>query len=159
MASENPIEAYLKVKVSASFLQGLQAGSGFGNPGRMGKAVGRGAAGAAGALAVAGGAMAAQGIYNAATKSRDFRAMLEENPDLAQRQQENPKLFNRMFTTLRTFNPDFSRDPIVAGSYIRQMVEEPVHAGGKVVETLSFRDKMGPSLGDRVSRAALGQKK
>jgi hypothetical protein len=159
VGSENPVTEYLKTKTAASFGQGLMAGSGLSNPGRMGAALGRGAMGAAGALAVGGGVAAAGAIYDAATKSRDFRAMLEVNPDVAAKHEEDPRLVNRMFSTLRTFNPQFSKDPTVAGSYVRQMMEDPVHAGGKVVETLNFRDKMRSPMGDMVTRAALGGKK
>jgi hypothetical protein len=159
VVSENPVASYLKEKTSASFVQGVRAGSGFGNPGRMGAAVGRGAAGAAGALAVAGGAAIASKLYDVATKAHDFRTMLEENPDVAAEHQENPRRVNQFFTTLRTFNPQFSRDPVVAGTYMRKMLLEPQTAGGYVENALNFRDKMGPSVGDQVTRAALGGKK
>jgi hypothetical protein len=164
----NPVAEYLKEKKAggaADFGRGIASGAkGYltGGRGMTGFAENLGHAGAKGSIGV-GGVLAAAGVgagisklYDAATKARDFRAMLEENPDLAAKHQENPKLVNRMFTTLRTFNPAFSRDPVVAASYIREMVGEPVHAGGKVVDALNFRDKMGPSLADRVSRGIGG---
>lgn len=80
--------------------------------------------------------------------------MLENDPDLKRKHEEEPKLVNRMFTTLRTFNPAFTRDPVVAGSYVRQMVEDPMHAGTMATEALNFRDKTRNQLGDRVTQAA-----
>lgn len=155
--SKNPVEEYLSEK-TAGF------GRNFANevvnavrPGNLGQLAGRGlvnaGAAAAGAGAVALGTHGAQVLYDAATKARDFRSMLEQNPDLAQKQQEEPKLVNQMFSTLRTFNPAFTRDPVVAGSYVRQMVENPMHAGGIAVEALQYRDKTKNQLGDQVTRA------
>jgi hypothetical protein len=184
VGSENTVAEYLKTKTAGVFgglregavqalsgrtpdaqrlLRGvspadaMSAAHGFGQ--QLGRGAAHGAMGAAGALAVGGGVAAAGAIYDAVTKAHDFRSVLEQNPDLAAKHQEDPRLVNRMFSTLRTFNPQFSKDPVVAGSYLRQMVEDPVHAGGKVVETLNFRDKMRPQLGDAVTRAALGGKK
>lgn len=100
----------------------------------------------AGATAVIGGAIggigfAASKIYGAATKSRDFRKMMEYNPDLQEHHERDPKMFNQMFTSLRTMNPAYSRDPLVAGTYMRQMADSPLTAGGKLTDTLSTRDK------------------
>lgn len=160
MGSENPVATYLKEKTAVSFGKGLQAGLFGQGAGRLGTQVGKGimAGGmaAGGAAAVAGGAAIASKLYDAATKAHDFRTMLEENPDVAAEHQENPRRVNLFFSTLRTFNPQFSRDPVVAGTYMRKMIMEPQTAGGYVENALSFRDKMGPSVGDQVTRAALG---
>lgn len=173
---KNPLDEYLEEKQAAGFLSGLGGGiqrglgaaipSGHALPhevfsgaafGRtIGSAVGRGAMAAAGAAAIGLAGAGAQKLYDAATKNRDFKRMLDLNPDLAERHQENPRMFNQMFSTLRTFNPSFSRDPLVAGTYMRQMSEDPMHAGGKVVETLTYRDKMGPPTSEGIMRAALG---
>jgi hypothetical protein len=80
------------------------------------------------------GAMAATGIayslagdmYDAAkrgiTKSRDYKAMLKENPDL----HEMPaKDIQKAFSTLHRFNPEFAGDPMVAGSFVRQRANLP----------------------------------
>jgi hypothetical protein len=121
----------------------------------IGQGATKGALGAAGALAVGGAVVGAQRLYEAATKARDFRAMLEANPDLVQKHEENPRLFNQMFTTLRSFNPSFSSDPVVAGGYIRKMVEEPTSAAGLVTDALSFRDKTRNPLVDQITRSAM----
>lgn len=74
--------------------------------------------------------VAASKIYDAATKSRDFRAMLSVNPELHDFVKENPNKANSLFTSLRQINPDFSKDPYVAGHYIRQMAGDPGREGG-----------------------------
>jgi hypothetical protein len=124
--------------------------------GGVGEGIGGTLKGVAGAAAVGLAALGVQKLYDAATKTRDFKSMLDQNPDLVERHSENPQMFNQMFSTLRTFNPAFSKDPIVAGSYMRQMVEDPMTAGGKVVDTLNFRDKMRNPIADHITRAALG---
>jgi hypothetical protein len=175
----NPLEEYLSEKQAAGFFEGLRQGAMHAvgaaipvgkatppgavfSPFRLGgtmaeKAMG-GAVAAGGALALTGVGMAVQKVYDAATKSRDFRSMLENNPDLAEKHKESPKLFNQMFSTLRTFNPSFSRDPVVAGSYMRQMVDDPMHAGQAVVEALGHRDKM-PSPLSQAFRSGSSKKK
>lgn len=103
--------------------------------------------GAAAATAVVGGVgMAASKIFDAATKARDFHAMLELNPDLAEHQARDPRMFNQMFSSLRSMNPAFSKDPLVAGTYMRRMTESPQHAGGILTETVSSRDKFPSTL-------------
>lgn len=164
--SKNPIEAYLGEKTAAqtslpfggfghSFGNAMRQGL---NPSRLGESAANAVLGAGGAAlaagAVAGGVRGVQALYDVATEARDFRAMLENDPDLKRKHEEEPKLVNRMFTTLRTFNPAFTRDPVVAGSYVRQMVEDPMHAGTMATEALNFRDKTRNQLGDRVTQAA-----
>jgi hypothetical protein len=116
-----------------------------------GKALG-GAIGVGAGLIGAGVGVAAQKLYDAATKARDFRMMLEHNPDLEEMQQEKPKLFNQAYSTLRTFNPMFAKDPIVAGSYMRNMMTDPLHAGGVVEKSLDYRDKMRTPILSAFSR-------
>lgn len=54
------------------------------------------------------------------TKSRDYKAMLKENPDL----HEHPAhSIQRVFNTLHRFNPEFASDPVVAGSFVRRQVQ------------------------------------
>lgn len=150
MGSKTPLDAYFRVKEAA--LPRLPPGLGK----RLGEGAMQAGVAAGGAALVAGGAFAAEKAYDALTQGRDFRGMLAENPDIAEAHQENPKAVNRMYATLRTFNPAFSRDPLVAGSYVRQMLEDPLHAGGKVVDALNYRDKAnGPGYGQAVFRSAL----
>ena len=117
-----------------------------------GLAQGAGAAAAAGAVGAVG--LAASKIFGAATKARDFRQMLSYNPDLQEHHDRDPRMFNQMFSTLRTMNPQFSSDPIVAGSYMRRMSENPMTAGGIAVESVGHRDKL-PSFGGRLTEIGM----
>ena len=145
MDRANPLEEYLTEKKATSFAAGLRSGlphnaGAFGQ--MMGKGLAHGAAAGAAAGVVAGGTVAVQKLYDAATKARDFKAMLEHNPDLLQKQEEDPKRFNQSFTTLRTFNPAFSKDPLVAGSVMREMMESPMSAAAQMMNVLPSREKM-----------------
>jgi hypothetical protein len=86
---------------------------------------------------VAVGGIAAAKIYDAVTKRRDFRSMMASNQDLEEEYARDPKMFNQAFTTLRRFTPEFSKDPLIAGTYMRQMMSSPATAGGVAVSALS----------------------
>lgn len=136
--AKNPVEEFLEVKTAApapgAFRKALNA-----MPGHFGAAAaGAGAAGAVG-LVGAGLGAAVGGIMDAATKGSDFRAMLEHNEDLHEHHERDPKRFNLMFTTLRNVNPQFSKDPLVAGSFMRRMIESPTGIGGIAGEALKQR--------------------
>lgn len=113
---------------------------GFG--GHLGRALATGAgAGVAGA-AVTGAGIAASKIYDAMTKTRDFRNMMGSsfNSDLQPLHQQKPRQFNEAFTSLRSMNPAFTKDPMVAGTYMRRMMENvPEAAGGYLIEALHAR--------------------
>jgi len=151
-AVKNPIDAYLSEK-NAGFFDSVgkgfkQEAQNFGTAGLGSELFRRGVGSAlavGGALATTTAAAGASKLYNAATKSRDFKKMLDHNPDLAESHKENPKQFNQMFSTLRMFNPAFSRDPIVAGTYMRQMTQNPLTAGSLAVEALGHTGSLPPS--------------
>lgn len=152
----NPLSKYLTEKnagIGSDLMSGAREAF---NAREIGGGVGRGALAAGGALGVGLAGAGVQKLYDVATKARDFKSMLESNPDLKAKQEENPRQFNQMFSTLRTFNPGFSRDPIVAGTYMRQMTESPLSAGGIATQALDYRDKLRNPLVENVSRAALG---
>lgn len=71
-------------------------------------------------------------LYDAArrglTKSRHWSAMLDANPDLADRAKEDPNV-QVMFNTLHRFNPEFSGDPHVAASFVKAQLEYPDDVG------------------------------
>lgn len=128
----NPLEEYLEEK---------HAGAGD-FTGHMGQAFmgGLGTAVAAGAVAATG--MAASHIYDAVTKARDFKDMLRSpfNQDLHSLYAERPKEFNAAYSSLRVMNPSFSKDPMVAGTYLRRMMTfTPEAAGGALLESLQYR--------------------
>jgi hypothetical protein len=174
MASEkNPVEDYLtqkKAGIYGDVVNGVREGvrhavtggrlrpatSMAGGIGRMG---GKGLAATGGTAAVALAALGVHKLYDAATKTRDFNSMLEYAPDVAEMHAENPQHVNQMFSTLRMFNPDFTKDPVVSSSYVRRMMSDPMSAGGIATEALGHRDKMHNPLADKVLNAAFIQKK
>lgn len=87
-------------------------------------------------------------VMLAITKKRDFNKMMEHNSDLQEAYQENPTRFNAQFTSLRSMQPRFSGDPIVAGTYMRQMVASPATAGTAVVNALGAGRGMAPGVMD-----------
>lgn len=85
------------------------------------KAVGMSALGVAGA-AGAGIAYALAGdMYDAAkrglTKTRNYKNMLEANPDLKQLPAKNVQ---KAFSVLHRLNPEFSGDPTIAGAWVKR---------------------------------------
>ncbi|HEU4534224.1 MAG TPA: hypothetical protein VFS00_08900, partial [Polyangiaceae bacterium] len=115
--------------------------------GSIGESVIKGIGGSIAAGTVAGVGMAATRMYQAATKARDFRAMLEHNPDLVDSHRQDEKRFNQLYSSLRTMNPHFAADPIVAGVFMRRMVDSPMGAAGVLTEALGQRDRLPSALG------------
>jgi hypothetical protein len=138
-----------------SKLLGAVQGQGAQMPDMFAKALAGAGANAAVGGAVIGGSFAAKKLYDAATKGRDFRRMIEYNPDLASEHERDPKNFNQLFSSLRTVNPAFSQDPIIAGTYMRRMVGSPA-AGGVLTDAVGMRDKIPPTFRETVQRHALG---
>lgn len=162
----NPLDDYLSEKTASwgggfsnTFGKGVR--SGFGGR-ALGQTAATGLVGTGTALAgtavAAGAVYGAQAMYDAATKTRDFRNMLEADPRLQLLHQEDPRRVNQMFSTLRTMNPSFTKDPIVAATYVHQMASNPETAGMTAVEALGHREKMRAPLADRVTNAAFGSK-
>jgi hypothetical protein len=147
--SKNPATEFLYEKKAFTIPQGVKDFAG-----RAAGAAASGAATAVGAAAIGGSALAVSKIYDAATKGRDFKMMLEHNGEIAQAHAEDPKRINMYFTTLRTFNPEFSKDPLVAGTYIRQMMESPTHIGGQASNLVADRSKIKHPMMDMLMGAA-----
>lgn len=125
----NPIDEFLLEKRALNLSGITNAAKGLSNS-RAGGAASVALGMGAGAAAFGGLAMGGHKLYLAATKTRDFNSMMEANPDLKQHSQQDPAGFNRMFTSLRTFAPEFTREPMVAGAYMRRAMESPVENRG-----------------------------
>jgi hypothetical protein len=166
----NPVDDFLQHKQAMDPAEAAEIGatmaSGFGGSGArpgqrlpqfgatLGKGLALGGALALGSAGVAGLGAAAKKIYDAVTKKRDFESMLEANPHLRGHQEAQPEEFNRMFTALRSMNPTFSRDPVVAGAYMTEAMEQPAETRG-FVAVKALREAKSPGL-DPFSDAALG---
>jgi hypothetical protein len=130
----------LKQKTAASPTSVGQQAVGFGK--HMGRALAGGAGAGVAAAALSGAGIAAGKIYDAVTKARDFRAMMGSsfNADLSDLHKQRPREFNEAFTSLRTMNPAFTKDPMVAGVYLRRMMSfAPEDAGGTLLDALRSR--------------------
>lgn len=140
----NPVDDYLEISVEKNAAQlGLNfPGHGYGarvlggigriDPERVGNLVGMVGLVGGSALLIS----AAKAAQLAVTKSSDYKKMLEVNPDLAEHQANDPKMFNQHYSSLRSLNPRFAKDPVVAGAYMRRMSEFPSNAGPILVESL-----------------------
>lgn len=156
--AKNPVEAFLLEKraFGAGAMGGMKSMARKAAPvlGRMGEQAGTAALAGVGAAGFAGLVGAAGKLYDAATKSRDFKNMLEANPDLHEHLQQDPAGFNRMFTSLRRFSPEFTKEPVVAGSLMRQGMNSHMEDRGNLVMKAQRerpRTQQGPA-----TEAALG---
>lgn len=87
--------------------------------------------------------VAASHIYNAATKARDFRAMLSYSPDLQEAHRANPKAVLMAYDTLRRMNPELSKDPLTSAAFVRELHADPRVALGLAETALKLAPK-GP---------------
>lgn len=108
---------------------------------QLGGAAGQALTGAVATGGVAMAGIAASKLFDAATKSRDYRAMLAANPEVQEFARESPNQANAMFTSLRNLNPAYSKDPFVAGHFMRQMAAAPNDAGGYLMVATQDRAK------------------
>jgi hypothetical protein len=97
--------------------------------------------------------MAVNKIRMAITKKRDFDAMIHHNPDLAEARGRNPELFAQQYTSLRNVNPQFAQDPLIAGTYMRQMSTYPEAAGSTLVSAAKTEAPQQPAW----MQAAIGR--
>lgn len=159
MSETNPVDSYLQSKEASATQQafGFMGGAGAKFMAGAKKAISPEMLGqaAAGSAVVAGGAMlasAAGKVMGAITKKRDFDAMMEHAPDLKEYQAQDPALFNRHYNSLRSMNPQFAKDPVVAAGYMRQMSEYPATAGNTIVQSLSALPKQQRGVDLKVGR-------
>lgn len=150
MSSINPVDEYLLLKEAANGVATATSGNSWG-PALRNAAI-QGGVG----LAVAAAPFAANAVYNAVAKRGRYNQMLEHNEDLHAMREEDPKRFNQFYSSLHSMSPEFAGDPIVAGTYMRQMMANPSGAGKVLVEARSGAKNLPTSpMGDSVR--GLGQ--
>lgn len=110
-----------------------------------------GALAAAGAAAMAGVISGARKLLDAGGKRREFLSMMEQNPDLQEAQSSNPKFFNASYNSIRSLNPTYGKDPIVAGSLMRRMMQSPESAGTILMSTMKSPSPGGSEWAMEVS--------
>ena len=108
-----------------------KASTGFGDTLKnFGGAVGAGiATTVAGGIGLALAGDAYDAIRRGITKSRNYKRMLAANPDLKDKPATQVQT---IFSTLHRFNPEFSGDPAVAGSFVRNHVDLAAEGAGAV---------------------------
>lgn len=151
--AKNPVEEFLSEKKAFGMGGAMATAKPYAK--RVGEGVAMGAMTGLGGAAFAGLTIGAAKLFDAATKTRDFNNMLEANPDLVHHHEQDPVAFNRMFTALRAMAPEFTKEPTVAGTYMRNAMEnDPGSRGGIAVQArsdLSHGPRPGP-----LTEAALG---
>jgi hypothetical protein len=71
-------------------------------------------------MAVSGINKGVKAAYLGVTKGRDFNSMVEANPELKQMDRVRVQM---AFNTLRRFAPDLSKDPLVAGTWVKRTAD------------------------------------
>lgn len=137
----NPVDDFLKHAGFMDILRGIGRGIGSSleplahgtqlpgseRVGRLVGQVGAPALAAAGLAAVSHGTSRGLDVLTSKfTKARDYKAMLKANPSLAQADASTTQMY---FNSLRHVSPSLSKDPLVAGSFVRNMMELQPESG------------------------------
>ncbi len=100
---------------------------------------------AAGGALATGIGVAAKKITQAITKRRDFRQMMELDPELAEARGKDPRFFNAAYSSMRNINPTFGGDPLTSGALMKKMLDNPANAG--LILSGSVKDPAAPAPG------------
>ena len=125
-------------------MMGRGAVDAFSRGSQLGQEFQSGAALALGGAAITGIGLAAKKISDAVAKRREFREMMDLDPELREHQAKDPKIFNAAYSSLRSLNPAFGRDPLVAGAHMKQFMDNPDTAGLMVARTVRPPDAPRP---------------
>ena len=154
----NPVENFLK---EAGFFSNMVEGMGGKQVGGFSGAIGSQIPTSVAAAAVTGAAMGVAKGYEAIrdriNKTRDFKNMLQATPDLRHFDAGHTQM---MYNSLRMLAPTLARDPLVAGSFVRDALRlSPEHGPAIPPQTAKLlvetQAKMqGPSLVRQMADAA-----
>lgn len=95
----------------------------------LGQQMQTGAAVAAGGAMLTGVGLAAKKINDAINKRREFKAMMDIDPEMTALRDSDTPFFHAAYTSLRTVNPTFGRDPLTASALMRNMMANKDIAG------------------------------
>lgn len=99
-----------------------------------------------------------QKLRGAITKKRNFHRMMKENPDL---QHLDDKQVQLAFNTIQRFNPDFAGDPLVAGTWTRQIAGYgegvPADRAAQLVQAATNLNKLRSAPGLKDITGAMGR--
>jgi len=82
---------------------------------------GSAALGGALGLGTEAGRGALHAVKDSLHKSQAYKTMLEENPHL---HEADPNMTEKAFNTLYRFNPAYARDPLVAGTFVKNVLDQ-----------------------------------
>jgi len=154
----NPVEEFLKTAgIWGNFMKGLRGEGASGFSGALGSQVPTGVAAAAVTGVGMGIAKGFEKIHDRLTKARDYKSMLQATPDLRHFDASHTQM---MYNSLRSLAPTLARDPLVAGSFVRDALRlSPEHGPAippatakMLVETQA--KLQGPSLARQMAEAA-----
>ena len=132
------LSKYSSMRKTAGFMEHFRAGYYSGGGSGFAGALGREIPTALAAAVVAGAGAAAVKGYNLIRqkieKAMAYRDMLENNPHL---QNYDAKHVHAAFNTLHKLAPDLASDPLVAGSFVHLVLEQPGPGGPMVSPTLA----------------------
>jgi len=121
----NPVEELLKSAGLWDEVGRGIGGKGVGFGGALGRQLPASAATAAITGVTLGIAKGYEAIRDRINKTRDFKAMLQATPDLRHFDASHTQM---MYNSLRTLAPSLARDPLVAGSFVRDALHlSPEH--------------------------------
>lgn len=130
--------AVKKLPANASFLQRAYAHAHDVSPALLGSA---GLAAALG-LGTDLGRTAIRNVKDSYNKSQAYKSMLEDNPQLAN---ADPGLTEKAFGTLYRFNPGYAKDPLVAGTFVKNVIDQERMDIGTVSNLVAAHKAMSDS--------------
>jgi len=98
-------------------------------------------------------------------KAQAYRTMINENPNLAD---ADPNLAEKAFNTLFRFNPSYAKDPLVAGTFVKNVIDQERLDIGTVSNLVQARRHMaegggggkgGGGMSDVIMKAMMGAAK
>lgn len=101
--------------------------------------VGSAALGTALGLGTEGARAAIRSVKDSIGKAKAYRTMMEENPHLSE---EDPNITEKAFNTLFRFNPAYAQDPLVAGTFVKNIVDQERLDIGTVTNLVQARRHM-----------------
>lgn len=91
-------------------------------------------------------------------KSRAYQAMMENNPQLAE---ADPQVTERAFSTLYRLNPVYAKDPLIAGTFVKTVLDQERMDIGpltNIVQAHKFIQEAKPKSGNMADFFMKGMK-
>ena len=82
------------------------------------------------------------GVADQVQKAKSYKKMVADNPKL---QEADPNVVQKAFNTLHKFNPQYASDPLVAGTFVQNVVDQERLDIGTVKSLVDARRAMAPT--------------